>query len=217
MIVILIAAALAGSEITLLEQAAVTGSKFRFLSGGGMYILNIIIVLVTGLPIYVSEEWKEIMNVKVLSQQYQLLQLEQQHTVFELELLRAKVNPHFLYNVHNSIAGLITKDPGKAEKMVLLLSRFFRLTLNKSSATFHSVADEIEIIRTYLELQHIRYGNQLHYHINANKALLHLQMPSFLLQPLVENAVKHGIERSAENGFAGPRFSGYSNAGIYRI
>jgi LytS/YehU family sensor histidine kinase len=136
----------------------------------------------------------------MLNQQYRVLQLEQQQTVVELELLRAKINPHFLYNVHNTIAGLISKDPSKAEELVLLLSKFFRFTLNKNSATFHSITDELDIIKTYLHMQQIRFENRMIYTINADPEVLNLQIPSFILQPIIENAVKHGIEPSAENG-----------------
>jgi LytS/YehU family sensor histidine kinase len=160
-----------------------------------------LIALVTGIPIYVSEEWKNMLNSRISAQQYRVLQLEQQQTVFELELLRAKINPHFLYNMHNTIAGLISKDPSKAEELVVLLSKFFRFTLNKNSATFHSVTDELDIITTYLHMQQIRYENRMVYTIHADPKVLHLKIPSFILQPIVENAVKHGIETSAASGF----------------
>lgn len=197
---LLIVVALLGSELTLAMLAYLSDEKYVPLSAGSVYILNILVVLVTGLPIYVSEEWKVVLNSKMLNQQYQLLQLEQQHTLFELELLRAKVNPHFLYNVHNTIAGLISKNPAKAEELVLLLSRFFRLSLNKGSITYHSVTDEMEIISTYLHMQQIRYGKRITYTITAEPATLNLQIPSFILQPIVENAVKHGIEKMPEDG-----------------
>lgn len=202
MIILLISAALLGSEITFLMRSLIWGDQqYVAFNGGSVYILNILIVLVTGIPIYVSEEWKSVLNSRILSQQYKLLQLEQQQTLFELELLRAKINPHFLYNVHNAIAGLISKDPVKAEQLVVLLSKFFRFTLNKNSATFHTVSDETDIISTYLAMQQIRFENRMTYTITAAPIVLNMQIPSFILQPLVENAVKHGIETSAANGF----------------
>ncbi|SHN10513.1 sensor histidine kinase [Chitinophaga sp. CF418] len=200
MIVLLVLAALLGSELTFLMRALLTGERYVAFEGGSTYILNILIVMVTAMPLYVSEEWKSMLNARILHQQYRVLQLEQQQTVFELELLRAKINPHFLYNMHNTIAGLISKDPLKAEELVLLLSRFFRFTLNKDSATFHTVRDELEIISTYLHMQQIRYENRMGYHIDVDPAALHLQIPSFILQPVVENAVKHGIETSTTSG-----------------
>lgn len=201
MICLLLAVALTGTEITLVLQSLLLPDQpYLPFRGGSIYILNILIVLVTGIPIYVSEEWKIVLNNRILHQQYRLLQLEQQQTVFELELLRAKINPHFLYNMHNTIAGLISKDPSKAEELVILLSRFFRSTLNKNSATFHTVSDELEIITTYLHMQQIRYENRMRYTIEADPATMQLEMPSFILQPLVENAVKHGIEAGAGPG-----------------
>lgn len=201
MIGLLIMAALAGSEITFLLQAPITGQTYKPFTGGGVYALNILVALVAGIPMYVSEEWKSTANNRILNQQYRLLQLEQQTTLFELELLRAKINPHFLYNVHNTIAGLIPQNPARAEELVLLLSKFFRFTLNKNSATFHLLADELDIINTYLQMQQIRFSERLTYRVNAAPDTLHLQFPSFVLQPLVENAVKHGIETGIENGF----------------
>lgn len=202
MIVMLAAAALIGSEITLMLRAFILArSSYVPVSGGSIYILNILIVLVTGVPIYINEELKSVMDSRILNQQYRLLQLEQQNTRFELELLRAKVNPHFLYNVHNTIAGLISQDPAKAEALVMLLSRFFRFTLNKTSATFHTVEDELEIVDTYLRMQCMRYESRMIYTIKAENAIRQLPMPSFILQPLVENAIKHGLEATPGNGY----------------
>jgi sensor histidine kinase YesM len=201
MIGLLITAALVGSEITFMLQALLLREKYTPFSGGSIYILNILVVLVIGIPIYISEEWKSMANSRILSQQYRVLQLEQQQTAFELELLRAKINPHFLYNMHNTIAGLIFQHPQKAEELVMLLSKFFRFTLNKNSTTFHSVADELDIITTYLHMQQIRYGDRLSYNIQADQQVLHAAIPSFILQPVVENAIKHGIENSSSRGF----------------
>ncbi|WP_432712403.1 sensor histidine kinase [Pedobacter sp.] len=201
MMVLLVAAALLGSELTFLLQAMILpGQHYQLFNGGSIYVLNCLIVLVTGIPIYVSEEWKNILESRISSQQYRVLQLEQQQTLIELELLRAKVNPHFLYNVHNTIAGLISKDPQKAEEMVILLSKFFRFTLNKNSATFHPLSEELAIVKTYLELQQIRYQKRMRYSIMADQEILNLQVPSFVLQPLVENAVIHGIEKTMASG-----------------
>ncbi len=84
--------------------------------------------------------------------------------------------------------------------MVMLLSKFFRFTLNKDSSTYHTVADELDIVKTYLNMQQIRYEKKLSYQIHAAAETLNLPIPSFILQPVVENAVKHGIETSIDTG-----------------
>lgn len=202
MTISLIAAAVAGTIITLLIQSLFPSEpSFRWLDSSNIYLLNVLIVLVTGLPMYVSEEWKSQLNSRILVQQYRVLQLEQQQTLFQLELLRAKINPHFLYNIHNTIAGLIPEDPAKAESLVLLLSKFFRSTLTKDSVVFHTVHEELDIIYTYLQMQQLRFDSRMASSINVPAATQLLPMPSFILQPIVENAVKHGIEANASDGF----------------
>lgn len=197
----LIVVALLGSEIVRLVQSWIDArAPYIPFAGGTMYALNILIVLVTGIPLYVHEEARQLQEATLLSQQYRLLQLEQQQVSFELELLRAKVNPHFLYNMHNTIAGLIPIDPGKAEELVLLLSKFFRFTLNKNSSGWHSLAEEVEIIDTYLHMQQIRYGNRLMYTVTVGDGLTAKPFPAFILQPLVENAIKYGIEVTPGEG-----------------
>jgi len=201
-IVVLIVVALVGTETSLIISCLLpTGTSYSLFSAGRIYVLNILIVLVTGIPIYVSEESKSRLTSRIADQQYRLLQLEQQRTEAELQLLRAKINPHFLYNVHNTIAGLIPNDPSKAEQLVLLLSGFFRLTLDKDSTGVHAVRDELEIAHTWLRMQNIRFGDRMSYTIHADPGLLDRPIPSFLLQPLIENAVKHGIEPSTDSGW----------------
>jgi len=218
MIAALTATAVAGTELILVLQSFLpSGERYRPFSGGSIYFLNVLIVLVTGIPIYVSEESKSRLAMRIADQQYRLLQLEQQQTAAELQLLRAKINPHFLYNVHNTIAGLISGDPSKAEQLVLLLSGFFRLTLGKDSSGFHSVRDELEIADTWLRMQHIRFGDRMKYTIDADPELLDLPMPSFLLQPLIENAVKHGIEPATDSGWVEIRIVSGQSGLVVRI
>ena len=114
-------------------------------------------------------------------------------TKAELEALRAKVNPHFLFNTLNSIASLIPRDPQKAEEMVLKLSGLFRYTLDVSMHDLIKLSEEIHIIREYLEIEKVRLGDRLRYSIHMDIHLTEMMIPGLLLQPLVENSVKHGI------------------------
>ncbi|GAA4462081.1 hypothetical protein GCM10023189_38310 [Nibrella saemangeumensis] len=138
---------------------------------------------------------------KISEQEYQLLHLEKLKIRAELEALQAKINPHFLYNALNSIASLVHDDPDRAERMVLLLSKLFRYTTGLKDKYFSSIANELEMVRTYLEVEQVRFGDRLSYRIDiADQSLTELPIPQFLLQPLVENAIKHGIAKVAGPG-----------------
>lgn len=126
---------------------------------------------------------------KEVSEQ-RLLQLK---TRTELEVLRAKVHPHFLFNTLNSIASLIPLDPVRAEEMVQKLSALFRYALDTGNHELVRLEDEIRIIGDYLEIEKVRLGERLHYRIDIDPALNGISVPSLLLQPLVENSINHGI------------------------
>jgi LytS/YehU family sensor histidine kinase len=127
----------------------------------------------------------------------QLLRLK---TKAELEALRAKVNPHFLFNTLNSIASLIPTDPAKAEEMVQRLARLFRYTLDASNRDLIKLEDELRLCREYLEIEKVRLGPRLTYAIEADASLADMLIPGLLLQPLIENSVKHGIASSKSGG-----------------
>jgi len=141
---------------------------------------------------------------KITEQEYQLLQLKELKTKAELEALQAKISPHFLYNALNSIASLVHENPDKAEQMVLLLAKFFRYSTNAKSQYLTSLADEIEMVKTYLEVEKVRFGERLEYSVwFENEELRNCLVPQFLLQPLAENAIKHGISKSMDKGILG--------------
>lgn len=126
-----------------------------------------------------------------------LLQLK---TKAELEALRAKINPHFLFNALNSIASLIPVDAPAAEKMVERLARLFRSTLETSNRETVALFEELALVREYLEIEKVRLGERLSYTIAVDEELLDLPVPGLLLQPLVENSVKHGISPRKNGG-----------------
>jgi hypothetical protein len=131
-------------------------------------------------------------------QEVEILQLKQLKTKAELDALQARVNPHFLHNALNSVASLIHTDPDRAEQMVLLLSRFYRYTTGqKSDGHFAQLGEELDMVSTYLAVEQIRFGERLAFGVEvADEALRRLDIPRFLLQPLVENAIKHGIAKT---------------------
>lgn len=112
----------------------------------------------------------------------------------ELDALHARVNPHFLYNSLNSIAGLAQEDPEKTEEMAIALSNFFKYSTNRQTENWSTVEEEIEILETYLNIEKIRFGKRLQYEIECEEGLSLVKTPRFLLQPLVENAIKYGYQ-----------------------
>jgi len=119
--------------------------------------------------------------------------LQQQVTEAELRALRAQINPHFLFNSLNTIANLIEANPPAAETMTLRLARVFRYVLTHSSHATTSIHEEVEFLRTYLEIEEARFGDRLKVQIDVAPDAANEPIPSLLLQPIVENALKHGL------------------------
>jgi two-component system LytT family sensor kinase len=119
--------------------------------------------------------------------------LLQQVTEAELRALRAQINPHFLFNSLNTIANLIVTNPSGAETMTLRLARVFRYVLAHSSQSLTSIHEEIEFLRTYLQIEEARFGDRLKVEIEVEPDAATEHIPSLILQPIVENALKHGL------------------------
>jgi two-component system, LytTR family, sensor kinase len=111
----------------------------------------------------------------------------------ELRALRAQINPHFLFNSLNSIAALITAEPEAAEEMIIRLAKIFRHVLTYHDRPFSSVNEEISFLQTYLEIEKVRFGDRLQVNFEIEPSISQLAIPTFILQPLVENSLKHGL------------------------
>jgi two-component system, LytTR family, sensor histidine kinase AlgZ len=118
----------------------------------------------------------------------------------ELRALKAQVNPHFLFNSLNSMAALAVSDPPQAREMCILLSDFLRRTLGLGEKESISWEEEIQLVRAYLDIEGIRFGARLRVKMRVDETCCRCQVPPLLLQPLVENAVKHGIATMVERG-----------------
>jgi two-component system LytT family sensor kinase len=119
--------------------------------------------------------------------------LQQQVTEAELRALRAQVNPHFLFNSLNSIANLVVTNPEQAETMTLRLARVFRHVLANSARPLIPLHEEVDFLKTYLQIEEARFGSRLQVKIAVEPAVAMEQIPSLILQPIVENALKHGL------------------------
>jgi hypothetical protein len=117
-----------------------------------------------------------------------------------LRALTARTNPHFLFNSINAGMSLIAIDPERAEQHFGRLSAVFRHTLEASARRFVRLEDELDVIRDYLEIERARFGERLRYELRVEPTVLHEHVPPMLIQPLVENAVLHGVSSRVEGG-----------------
>ncbi|WP_456296143.1 sensor histidine kinase [Vibrio sp. AK197] len=117
----------------------------------------------------------------------------------EIKLLQAQVNPHFLFNALNTISAVIRRDPTKARELIQHLSQFFRSNL-KQKVESVSLRDELAHVNAYLTIEKARFSDRLEVEIDIEESLLDKLLPTFTLQPLVENAIKHGVSNLLDGG-----------------
>jgi len=153
---------------------------------------------------YLSEDFTVLARLKtaIVEQVEQLRGLQMQHLVSQAELraLQAQINPHFFFNALNTLYGTIDRGNSEARRLVLNLSEVFRYLL-RSDRTFIEIAEELRIIRAYLEIEELRLGSKLHTEVEVDGDALHAMIPLLSIQPLVENAVKHGVASRSVEGF----------------
>jgi two-component system, LytTR family, sensor histidine kinase AlgZ len=118
----------------------------------------------------------------------------------ELKALKAQINPHFLFNSLNSISALTSIDPSRARDMCVLLGDFLRLTLGLGEKTSVRFSEELDLLEKYMAIEKVRFGERLKMHEEIQEDSKICLLPPLLLQPLVENAVKHGIAGLPEGG-----------------
>jgi len=118
----------------------------------------------------------------------------------ELRALKSQINPHFLFNCLNSISALTSTDPVRARDMCVKLSDFLRNTLGLGERESIPWREELDLARTYLEVEQIRFGSRLNVEMKMDDACAECQVPPLVLQPLIENAIKHGIATMVEGG-----------------
>jgi hypothetical protein len=122
-------------------------------------------------------------------------------TEAELTALQARINPHFLFNTLNSISALVGEDPAKAEQVIGKLASLFRYALQSGRRGVVPIEEELTIVRGYLDIEQVRLGDRLRVAIDVEPALLTHTIPVLLLQPIVENAITHGVAPKVDGGF----------------
>ncbi|GEM78465.1 sensor histidine kinase [Vibrio superstes] len=163
----------------------------------------------------------ELLSSQILNSEYQ--QKKMLLSQAEIKLLHAQVNPHFLFNALNTISAITRRDPHKARELIQHLSQFFRGNL-KRNTEFVTLREELTHVNSYLTIEKSRFVDRLEVEIDIAEHLLDKMVPSFTLQPLVENAIKHGVSNLLENGIVkiysspdatGDRITVEDNAGSY--
>jgi LytS/YehU family sensor histidine kinase len=128
-------------------------------------------------------------------------QLETRLVEAQLQALQRQLHPHFLFNTLNTISGLIHTDAVAADTMIDQLGDLLRMTLHTSITQEVPLKDELDVLQKYLEIEQTRFGNRLRVSMHIQPDTLDAQVPNLLLQPLVENAIRHGIAPNARHGW----------------
>lgn len=127
-------------------------------------------------------------------------EISRSQAIAELALLQAQIEPHFLFNTLAHVQSTIEQQPALGKTMLEHLIRYLRGTLRRSRASSYALAEEQELIEALLAIAALRLGTRLHYRVSIDASLRNAQLPPLLLQPLVENAIRHGIEPAMDGG-----------------
>jgi two-component system LytT family sensor kinase len=131
--------------------------------------------------------------------------LEAQLALVRLEVLKTQLHPHFLFNTLNAISALMHRDVEAADRMIVLLADLLRLSLDQDDRHLVPLRNELEFLERYLAIEKIRFRDRLRVEIDIESSCFAAQVPRLILQPLVENSVRHGIARSSTAGIVGVR------------
>ncbi len=164
-----------------------------------MILVGIILGFIISFGFVIYEKY---INFKLSANEEKLkrISLEKEKLNADLKLLQAQVEPHFLFNTLSNILSLLEHDVVTGKKMLENLTQYLRTSLIQSRNPVNRLADEIDMIKTYLDIYKIRMGKRLSYEIDIPENVREIEIPPMILQPLVENAIKHGLEPKIEGG-----------------
>jgi sensor histidine kinase YesM len=137
---------------------------------------------------------------KLSEEKIKRLDIEKNAAEAELKLLQSQMEPHFLFNTLSNVTSLLDSDRGKAKHMLESYTAFLRGSLMTARQRTVTLAQEMDVVKNYLDVYAVRMGDRLTYRIDIPDSLRHIMIPPLLIQPLVENAVKHGLEPSISGG-----------------
>jgi signal transduction histidine kinase len=175
-------------------------SAERVLGGGGRRLLEILLSWMLQLFVWavVYVAYHHIVRSRL--EELRGLRVETANREGQLANLRSQLNPHFMFNALNSIRALIEEDPERAKRSITLLSAILRNAMATVKRTTVPLGEEIDVVRSYLDLESIRYEERLRVYFEVDPKLEREPVPPMMLQTLVENAIRHGIARQKEGG-----------------
>jgi two-component system, LytTR family, sensor kinase len=198
----------ASALFALLHLATYVRVALLFESGPQTFFEGFKAIFVTNFHIDLITYWVVIgLNAaldyygKYRERELRAMQLETRLAQAELDALRMQLHPHFLFNTLNSISVLMAEDVRSARRMLTRLSDLLRKSLENKGAHEVSLKDELEFLESYLEIEQTRFQDRLTVHMEVDPATLDARVPNLILQPLVENAIRHGIAPRASQGF----------------
>ncbi|MEM7135154.1 MAG: histidine kinase [Myxococcota bacterium] len=171
------------ARATAFSEDGAEGFAYRF-----FFIGSILMVWWSGAFLWLT------LSARVTKTQARALRAEALAHEAKLMALRAQLNPHFLFNSLNSVVGLIGTDPGRARQMVRDLAGLLRRALDSTKAELTTIGDELDLLAQYLRCESVRFRERLEVRVDVPDHVRQHAIPSMLLQPLVENAIKHGIK-----------------------
>jgi hypothetical protein len=185
-----------GTEVALVVLSRVLGDFDVGVARLGIWRVGVVI---TAIVVIISLGYDRL-RVHVRAVELREQQAQQALLRAQIESLQARMHPHFLFNALNTVASLIEDEPERAIEAVERLSVLLRHSLEGAKRDRVPLVSELDAVRGYLELEHLRFGPRLRHAVEVEPELEHVLVPPFVLQPLVENAVKHGIAARREGG-----------------
>ena len=153
-----------------------------------------------GTLLFQLRERTQTLELELQQREMRRLEAEKGRVEAQLRMLQAQIEPHFLFNTLANLNGLIELDPRRAQELLDALIRYLRGSLARARAERGTLGDELKLLEAYLEILKIRMGERLDYRFRVDDVLGGLAFPPMLLQPLVENAIRHGLEPTVEGG-----------------
>lgn len=179
-------------------------SPVGFTSGSGLPRPNLrmaMIKAVANLPLYwvlSALAHALLASARLHEQEKRAAELNMHLARAQLSGLQTQIQPHFLFNTLNSISALIPRDARLANQMILNLSELLRMSLRDSDRQEVTLEEELQLLRHYVDIQQLRFGERLCFRLEHDEPSLRVRVPALLLQPLVENAIRHGVEPSEQ-------------------